>query len=180
MPTITEYLETQLRDHFKLPEVIGQMKPLEETFQKIVDFCALLWGNAPSRCRFSPIFRLRALADGTRQQSRRGEGTAHLIVRHGTAGDESTILVSVAGIIAIKPEGDKKMRMSIASVVIEAGKLFLPKQASWLPDLEDELFSFPGGRHDDQCDSISQALNYGRKKPPMYISPEAFRRLTKP
>jgi hypothetical protein len=27
-----------------------------------------------------------------------------------------------------------------------------------LPDLEAELFAFPGGRHDDQCDSISQAL----------------------
>ena len=27
-----------------------------------------------------------------------------------------------------------------------------------LPDLETELFSFPGARHDDQVDSISQAL----------------------
>jgi phage terminase large subunit-like protein len=27
-----------------------------------------------------------------------------------------------------------------------------------LPDLEAELFVFPGSRHDDQCDSISQAL----------------------
>jgi hypothetical protein len=26
-------------------------------------------------------------------------------------------------------------------------------------DLEAELFAFPGSRHDDQCDSISQALN---------------------
>jgi phage terminase large subunit-like protein len=33
-----------------------------------------------------------------------------------------------------------------------------PERASWLPDLEAELFSFPGSRHDDQCDSISQAL----------------------
>jgi hypothetical protein len=34
----------------------------------------------------------------------------------------------------------------------------LPETADWLPDLEAELFAFPGGRHDDQCDSISQAL----------------------
>jgi hypothetical protein len=27
-----------------------------------------------------------------------------------------------------------------------------------LADLESELFAFPGARHDDQCDSISQAL----------------------
>ena len=30
--------------------------------------------------------------------------------------------------------------------------------ASWLPELEAELFAFPGSRYDDQVDSISQAL----------------------
>jgi predicted phage terminase large subunit-like protein len=64
----------------------------------------------------------------------------------------------VAGIIAVKPEGDKVTRMSVASALFEAGQVFLPERAPWLPDLEDELFSFPGSRHDDQCDSISQAL----------------------
>jgi len=34
----------------------------------------------------------------------------------------------------------------------------LPERAPWLADLEAELFAFPGGKHDDQCDSISQAL----------------------
>ena len=34
----------------------------------------------------------------------------------------------------------------------------LPERASWLADLEAELFAFPGGKYDDQCDSISQAL----------------------
>ena len=38
--------------------------------------------------------------------------------------------------------------------------MFLPATASWLNDLETELFSFPGGRYDDQIDSISQALAY--------------------
>jgi predicted phage terminase large subunit-like protein len=64
----------------------------------------------------------------------------------------------VSGIIAVKPEGDKATRMSVASSKIEAGQVFFPEQATWLPDLEAEVFSFPGGRHDDQCDSISQAL----------------------
>jgi len=48
--------------------------------------------------------------------------------------------------------------MSVASAKFEAGQVFLPEQASWLADLESELFAFPGGKHDDQCDSISQAL----------------------
>ena len=83
----------------------------------------------------------------------------------------------VFGITAVKPEGEKLMRMSHASSTIERGEVYLPEQAPWLPDLEAELFSFPGSRHDDQCNSISQALIYGTKKPPMYISPEAFKRL---
>src|ERR1700712_2384900 len=64
----------------------------------------------------------------------------------------------VSGIIAVKPEGDKVSRMAGASAKFEAGQALLPERASWLADLESELFSFPGARHDDQCDSISQAL----------------------
>jgi predicted phage terminase large subunit-like protein len=64
----------------------------------------------------------------------------------------------VSGIIAVKPEGDKASRMAVASARFEAGEVLLPQRAPWLPDLEAELFTFPGSRHDDQCDSISQAL----------------------
>ena len=63
-------------------------------------------------------------------------------------------------VIAVKPELDKRIRMSIQSVKFEGGQIFLPKEAPWLADFESELFSFPGGRHDDQIDSVSQALAY--------------------
>ncbi|HWX27801.1 MAG TPA: phage terminase large subunit [Steroidobacteraceae bacterium] len=63
-------------------------------------------------------------------------------------------------VIAVKPELDKRTRMSIQSVKFESGQIFLPKEASWLADFESELFSFPGGRYDDQIDSVSQALAY--------------------
>ena len=62
--------------------------------------------------------------------------------------------------IPVKPEGDKEARMSVQSAKFESGQVFLPTQASWLDALETELFSFPGARHDDQIDSISQALGY--------------------
>ena len=39
------------------------------------------------------------------------------------------------------------------------GCVLLPERASWLADFEAELFAFPGSRHDDQCDSVSQALS---------------------
>ena len=50
--------------------------------------------------------------------------------------------------------------MGIQSAKFENGQMFFPKEAPWLRDLEDELFAFPNGRHDDQVDSISQALGH--------------------
>jgi predicted phage terminase large subunit-like protein len=43
---------------------------------------------------------------------------------------------------AIKPVGDKKMRMETQTAVIEAGRVFLPKSAPWLPDFQDEVTKF--------------------------------------
>ena len=60
--------------------------------------------------------------------------------------------------IATKPVGDKILRMSAQSPLFEAGQvIFLPDQP-WFEDLAAELLAFPNGRHDDQVDSISQAL----------------------
>jgi predicted phage terminase large subunit-like protein len=64
----------------------------------------------------------------------------------------------VAGLTGIKPDKDKVARMAIASARFEAGQIFLPEHASWLPELEAELFAFPGSKYDDQVDSISQAI----------------------
>lgn len=64
----------------------------------------------------------------------------------------------ISGIIAVKPRSDKVSRMAVASAKFEAGQVLLPEWAPWLPDLEAELFAFPAARYDDQCDSISQAL----------------------
>jgi predicted phage terminase large subunit-like protein len=63
-------------------------------------------------------------------------------------------------VIAVKPEYDKKIRMSIQSGKFENGQVFFPKEAPWLPDLEAELFAFPRSRHDDQVDSLAQALGH--------------------
>ena len=63
-------------------------------------------------------------------------------------------------VIAINPENDKLTRMSTQSSMFEAGKIFVPESASWLPDYERELFTFPLAEHDDQVDSTSQFLNW--------------------
>ncbi|PNE10564.1 MAG: hypothetical protein CR217_13610 [Beijerinckiaceae bacterium] len=49
------------------------------------------------------------------------------------------------------------------------------ERASWLPDLEAELFVFPGSRHDDQCDSISQALLDTNNSSMTWLSPKTGR-----
>jgi len=63
-------------------------------------------------------------------------------------------------VVGVKPEHNKRMRMSIQSNKFASGQVFFPNEASWLGVLENELFFFPRGRHDDQVDSISQALAY--------------------
>jgi predicted phage terminase large subunit-like protein len=63
----------------------------------------------------------------------------------------------------IKPisvEHDKVGRLYVNQHKFEAGRVFFPEEASFLPELEMELLSFPQGKHDDQVDSISQALSY--------------------
>ena len=61
-------------------------------------------------------------------------------------------------------------RMSVVTAKFEFGLVYLPERAPWLADFEAELFAFPGGRHDDQCDSASQALSDRNFSSPMKIS----------
>lgn len=65
-----------------------------------------------------------------------------------------------ARIEAVKPKGDKAMRMAAQTPTIEAGRVFIPRDAPWLPDYLHELAMFPKGRFDDQVDSTSQALAF--------------------
>jgi len=63
----------------------------------------------------------------------------------------------------VKPDGDKQSRAHAISPAIEAGKVFLPEGAPWLPDFLEEMANFPNGLHDDIVDSVSQALNHLRQ-----------------
>lgn len=63
-----------------------------------------------------------------------------------------------------KPGEDKVMRLATRSNLIEAGRVYLPEEASWLEDYRTELIGFPGSKYDDQVDSTSQALGYIKDK----------------
>jgi predicted phage terminase large subunit-like protein len=65
---------------------------------------------------------------------------------------------------AVRPEHDKMARAYAQTAKFEARRVHFPNGASFLPELETELLSFPQGRHDDQVDSLCQALahtNFG-------------------
>ena len=58
----------------------------------------------------------------------------------------------------LKVEGDKVMRLTAQAAQFHAGSVHLREDAPWVGDLAAELLGFPGVRHDDQVDSVSQAL----------------------
>ena len=62
--------------------------------------------------------------------------------------------------IGVKPEGSKVDRMATQAAKIEAGHIFLPRDAPWLGAFLTEILAFPHGRHDDQVDSVSQFLRW--------------------
>ena len=70
-------------------------------------------------------------------------------------------------VIPIKPDKSKEVRMSEVTSIIESGRVWFPKRASWLVQLETQLAQFPLGKHDDLCDSISQFLRWSGK--PKYV-----------
>lgn len=87
----------------------------------------------------------------------KGNGTSYIQDRRGKA---------PAPIIAIEPEkdGSKEFRFDAATPMIESKQLLLPYNATWLPDLVDELLTFPKSRYKDQTDALSQYLNRVRKR----------------
>jgi predicted phage terminase large subunit-like protein len=81
----------------------------------------------------------------------------------------------IAGLIAVSPQGSKSARAQAASPQIESGNVYLPHPAiaPWVDALIEECAAFPNGRHDDQVDSMSQALNRLRKS--RSLDPEFFK-----
>ena len=60
----------------------------------------------------------------------------------------------------VKIEHNKIMRLYVQQHKFAAGLVRFPKGAPFMAELERELLTFPQCKHDDQVDSITQALNY--------------------
>jgi predicted phage terminase large subunit-like protein len=70
-------------------------------------------------------------------------------------------------LIGIQPRDSKVVRFDRITPLIESGRVWIPETdsaTSWLGAFEEEVTSFPLGKHDDQIDALSQYLNWVRKE----------------
>ena len=58
------------------------------------------------------------------------------------------------------PDRDKVARVHAASPMIEAGRVWIPKNKKWSEDLLQEMLRFPNAAHDDQVDAMTMAIHY--------------------
>lgn len=65
-------------------------------------------------------------------------------------------------VTAQQPKGDKLSRLVRVSPMMEAGRVALPREQSWLAEFEAQLLAFPDDGHDDMVDAFSQYLNWVR------------------
>jgi predicted phage terminase large subunit-like protein len=73
----------------------------------------------------------------------------------------NTIRQQISGIIPVVPKGDKVTRANVVVPFFEAGNVYLPhpKWQPWVREMLDEWTGFPNMEHDDEVDSMDQALS---------------------
>jgi len=62
----------------------------------------------------------------------------------------------------IEPTGDKEERAEAVAPLFDSGDIYLPHKSicPWIEDFVNEMKVFPNGKHDDQVDSATQAIEY--------------------
>jgi len=78
----------------------------------------------------------------------------------------SSLIQELSGlpVIPYEPEGDKLERLSSESPTIESGLCYLPEEADWLFEFEQEIKFFPNSTYKDQVDMLSCFLRYMNKR----------------
>lgn len=84
--------------------------------------------------------------------------------------EERSLLAPALVVIPMEPDADKVTRMSTESSEIEAGHVWLPEEAVWLAEYENELQLFPNGQFADQTDSTSQYLKWRRQRRQKFVA----------
>jgi predicted phage terminase large subunit-like protein len=126
------------------------------------------WGRKNRKLYLLDVLRKRLiypdLKRAVREQALRFKPTNILVEdkASGTQLIQELIRDGVYGVTRYEPTMDKTMRLHSVTNIIENGFVYLPTEAHWLAVYLQELTTFPSGKHDDQTDSTSQALDWGK------------------
>lgn len=149
---------------------------VDATFKELTDndFVSIqVWGFVGSRCYLVDRYKARMGYVATKEKVK------HFIVKYPKArakliedkANGSAIIEELKkefhGVIAVNPEGGKVSRAAAVSPSVEAGNVYLPEtsvECPWPQEIVDEAAVFPNGAHDDDVDSMSQALIWRLKR----------------
>ena len=140
---------------------------------------ATVWLGRGDYCYLLDLWRQRVEYPNLKHaldQLRKRYPTATLLVEDKGSGTSliQELKENTVAVIGITPEGDKVTRAAKVSAQFEAGAVFFPKTAPWLSGLKAELLGFPNVKHDDQVNSVTQALSWlwqNRKKQVSWVAP---------
>lgn len=89
---------------------------------------------------------------------------AHAVLIEDKASGQSEIQVlqqqTKIPVVAIKPIADKVSRAYAATPYVENGRIFLPRNASWVKSFIDMMAGFPDIKKKDVADAFSQMVNW--------------------
>jgi predicted phage terminase large subunit-like protein len=75
----------------------------------------------------------------------------------------------------LKPLTDKLARARPLQGRMQQGRLWMPKDAAWLPEVQKELLRFPAAAHDDIVDSLAWCVTLAvGEQPPKPAKPASF------
>jgi predicted phage terminase large subunit-like protein len=71
-----------------------------------------------------------------------------------------TLSLEIAGIIPVEPKilGSKDARWNGSAKYQNAGNIYLPLNAPWVPDFIEAMSAIPGGKYDDDADAFAQLV----------------------
>lgn len=62
--------------------------------------------------------------------------------------------------VELKADKDKVSRALNIAAFVDSGRVYFKRNAEWLDEFENELLTFPKGKHDDQVDAFSYIVRF--------------------
>lgn len=132
--------------------------------------CGQLWGKkGPNFYLLDCVCEKMTFMDSLRQvvlmTEKHPDAVAKYIEEKANGAAIMNVLTErIPGIIPVNPKESKLARAHAVTPLFQAGNVYLPKNAPWLFDYEDELTKFPNATHDDRVDATTQGLSQTMQK----------------